>query len=144
MSAPLIARFLGLLFAVIGVLGLLPWTSPAAPFDAPVVSIEIQYRLIAGIFPANLASDVFYLVFALWGLLAGGRWNAAIWYLRVMTWVFLVIALFGVIPYFPLYTLFGVAPIYGWDALLNFIVAILAAYGGYGRGSIQPAEGEAL
>ena len=143
MNAPLIARMLGLLFAVAGVLGLLPWTSPAAPFDAPVESIDIQYRLIGGIFAVNVAHDAVHLLFGLWGLLAGSRWGASVVYLRCVTWIYLLLALFGMIPYFPLYTLFGIAPIYGWDALLHVVIAIVAAYGGYGRGSIQTAEAEA-
>jgi hypothetical protein len=138
MSAPTIARILGLVFAVAGVAGLLPWTAPAAPFDAPVESIDIAYRTIAGIFPVNVAHDVIHLFFGLWGLLAALRWSSSIWYLRTVTWVYLLLALLGVIPYFPFYTLFGIAPIYGWDALLHFAIAILAAYGGYGRGSIEP------
>lgn len=133
-----IARVLGLLFAVTAVAGFIPWVSTSAPSTAPVESIDIAYRLIAGVFPVNLAQDVLYLLFAAGGLLASLRFSSSVVYLRVVTWTYVLFALLGVLPVFAFYTLFGVAPLYGWDALLHFVIALVAAYGGYGRGSIEP------
>lgn len=143
MNARLIARILGLLFLIAGVFGFVPWVAPAAPFDAPVITLDAAYRMLFGLFPVNAALDVLHMLFGLWGLIAGARFNGAVVYCRGLVWIALVLVVLGTIPITN--TLFGVAPIYGWDIALYVLVAIVAAYGGYGRGSIveevqAPAE----
>ncbi|HTU69908.1 MAG TPA: DUF4383 domain-containing protein [Candidatus Baltobacteraceae bacterium] len=143
MNAALIARIVGLIFLVFGVAGFLPWVAPAAAFDAPVITLDAGYRMLFGIFPVNAALDVLYLLFGIWGLVAGARFRAAVVYSRSLVWIALVLIVLGAIPITN--TLFGAAPIYGWDVALYVLVAIVAAYGGYGRGSIMeevqaPAE----
>ena len=136
MNAPLIARILGFVLLVFGVAGFVPWIAPAAPFDAPVITLDAAYRLLFGIFALNVAHDVLHLFFGIWGVVASLRFKSAVLYLRIVTWVYLIVVLLGVIPITN--TLFGVAPIYGWDVALHLVVVLLAAYGGYGRGSIVP------
>ncbi|HTV92797.1 MAG TPA: DUF4383 domain-containing protein [Verrucomicrobiae bacterium] len=136
MNAPLIARILGFVFLVFGVAGFVPWIAPAAPFDAPVVTLDVAYRVLFGLFALNVAHDVLHLFFGIWGVVASLRFKSAVLYLRIVTWVYLIVVLLGVIPITN--TLFGVAPIYGWDVALHLIVVLLAAYGGYGRGAIVP------
>ena len=137
MTAPLIARLLGLLFLVAGVAALLPWVAPAAPPDAPWVTLNIAYTMLFWVFPMNVAHDVLYLFFGAWGIFAGMNFKSAVLYLRSVVWIFLVLVIFGICPL--LNTLFGVAPIYGWDVALHLVIVLLAAFGGYGRGSIAPA-----
>ena len=120
MNAPLVARILGLLFLVASVAGLLPWIAPEVPYDAPVVILDAGYRDLFGI----------------WGVLASLRFRAAVFYLRSVVWIYLLIVILGIIPITN--TLFGVAPIYGWDIALHLIILLAAAYGGYGRGSLAP------
>lgn len=143
MDARAIARILGLLFLIAGIAGFipLPWLAPPAPFDAPVVSLDPQYRLLFGLFPVNAAHDALHIVLGLWGLLAGLRFGAAVFYCRFTAIVYLVLAVFGLIPL--LNTLLGVAPIYGWDAALHFVAALVAAYGGFGRGAMPPENTQA-
>jgi hypothetical protein len=136
MKAPLIARILGLLFIAAAVAGLLPWIAPTAPFDAEVVTLDLQYRMLFGIFPLNVAHDLLHLIFGVWGLAASMRFNAAVIYLRSVAWIYLILVILGAIPI--LNTLFGVAPIYGWDVALHALIVLVATYGGYGRGSIKP------
>jgi hypothetical protein len=138
MNAPLIARVLGLLFLILGILALLPfgWLSPMPPSDAPVITLDIANRLLFALFPVNAALDALYIVLGLWGSLSALRFGWALVYCRSVTFLFLVLAFFGVIPL--VNTLLGVAPIYGWDIPLHFIAALLAAYGGFGRGSHAP------
>ncbi len=138
MNAPMVARILGLLFVVAAIAGVLPWLAPAAPFVAPVITWDAGYRLIAGIFPVNLAHDGVHLVFGLWGLLAGLRFKSAVGYCRVVTWSYLVLVILGAIPITS--TLFGAVPIYGWDVALHGAVMLLALYAGYGRGSQESVE----
>jgi hypothetical protein len=136
MNAPLIARILGVLFIVGAVAGFVPWFAPAAPFDAPVVTLDASYRMLFAVFPVNAAHDLVHLIFGIWGLAASYRFSASVLYLRSITWIYLILVIFGVIPI--LNTLFGIAPIYGWDVALHTLVVLVAAYGGYGRGSIKP------
>ncbi|MDE2481394.1 MAG: DUF4383 domain-containing protein [bacterium] len=138
MNAPTISRILGLLFLVAGIAGFIPWIAPAAPFDAPVVTWDTAYRLIGGIFPVNIAHDALHILFGLIGLLAAVRFSSAVAYARVVTWVYLVLIVLGLIPITS--TLFGVAPIYGWDVALHAVVLLVALYAGYGRGSQEEVE----
>jgi Domain of unknown function (DUF4383) len=138
MNARSIARILASLFLAIGIAGLVPQLAPAAPFDAQVITLDAAYRMLLGIFPVNAALDGLHVLVGLWGLLAGARLGFAVFYSRCVMWVFLLLALFGAIPITN--TLIGVAPIYGWNIALNAIVALVAAYAGYGRGALPPPE----
>jgi len=136
MNAPLVARILGLLFLVASVAGLLPWIAPEVPYDAPVVILDAGYRDLFGIFPLNAVHDLIHGFFGIWGVLASLRFRAAVFYLRSVVWIYLLMVILGIIPITN--TLFGVAPIYGWDIALHLIILLAAAYGGYGRGSLAP------
>ena len=136
MKAPLIARILGLLFLVSGVAGLLPWgLAPAVPFEAPVVTLDIAYRMLFWVFPVNVAHDVLHLLFGIWGVVASMRFKSAVLYCRSVAWSYLLVVILGIIPITN--TLFGVAPIYGYDIALHLLIVLVAAYGGYGRASIE-------
>ncbi len=135
MSAPLIARIVGVLFLIAGIAGFVPILAPAAPFDAPVVSIDAAYRLLAGLFPVNAAHDALHIVFGITGILVGRSFRASVLWCRIVGWIYVVLAILGVIPLTN--TLFGVAPIYGADTWLHAAIALIALYGGYGRASRQ-------
>jgi len=135
MKAPLVARILGLLFVLAGIAGFVPWVAPAAPLDANVITLDAGYRMLFGLFPVNVAHDALHLIFGVWGLIAGGRFGASVIYCRSVVWVYLVLIVLGAIPITN--TLFGVAPIYGWDVGLHVVILLLGAYGGYGRASIR-------
>ncbi|HEY5340187.1 MAG TPA: DUF4383 domain-containing protein [Candidatus Aquilonibacter sp.] len=136
MNAPVIARVLGLLFVIAGAAGFVPWIAPIAPFTAPVIAITAQYRMLFGIFPVNAAHDALHILFGIWGIAAGAGFGVAVFYCRIVAIVYLILVIFGALPL--LNTLLGVAPIYGWDIALHAVIALLAAYGGFGRGSHPP------
>lgn len=138
MNAPIVARVLGVLFFLAGIAGFVPWIAPVAPLDAPVVSIDTAYRFIGGLFAVNAAHDALHLLFGIWGLVAGSRFGASVLYCRAVALIYLLLVILGALPVFAFYTLFGFAPIYGWDVLLHFVLMLVAAYGGYGRASIEP------
>ena len=69
-------------------------------------------------------------------MVASLRFKSSLLYLRSVAWIYLLhrdprrsIPITN--------TLFGVAPIYGWDIALHWLIVLVAAYGGYGRGSIE-------
>ena len=135
MNAPTLTRILGSLLLITGIAGVVPWTAPAAPPDAPVITLDGLYRFIAGVFPSNWAEDALYLVLGVFGFVAAMRFGSAVAYCRAVTWVFLVLVVLGALPLFAFYTLFGAAPVFGWDVALHASIVLIAAYGGYGRGS---------
>ncbi len=135
MNARLVARILGFVLLIAGVAGFVPWIAPTAPPGAPVVTLDTAYRVLFGIFPVNVANDLFELFLGIWGVVASLRFKRAVGYCRIVTWVYLIVVLLGLIPITN--TLFGVAPIYGWDIALNLVVMLVAAFGGYGRASIE-------
>lgn len=140
MNAQLIARILGIVFLLAGIAGVVPWTSSPAPFDANVITLDQYYRFIFGMFPVNLVHDGLHVFFGLWGLLAGMNFKASIGYLRFVAVFYLFVVILGIIPITN--TLFGAAPVYGWDVLLHVVAMLLAAYGGFGAGSIVQTETE--
>ncbi len=119
MNAPTLARILGSLFFVAGIAGFLPWTAVAAPPDAPVISLDVLYRFIGGVLPVNAAVDALYLIFGVWGAIAAIRFGSAVAYCRIVTWFYLPLVVLGALPVFAFYTLFGAAPIFGWDVALH-------------------------
>ena len=137
MTAPRLAFLFGLLFLVAGGLALLPAAAPLAPFDAPVVvTLDPHYRLLFGLFPVNLAHDAIHALVGIFGLLAARSFASATGYFRKLFWFYLLIGILGAIPITN--TLFGVAPIYGWDVLLHLATAVIAWFAGYGRLSVEP------
>jgi hypothetical protein len=138
MNAPAIARILGLVFLILGLAGFLPFAAiaPPAPLDAPTVTLDTANRLLFGMLPVNAADDVLHVLLGVIGLLAGAKFGASVWYCRFVSVLSLVLVFFGVIPLTN--TLLGAAPMYGFDIAFNAIVMLLAAYGGFARGSIPP------
>jgi hypothetical protein len=136
MNAPAIARVLGLLFLVVGAAGFVPWISPAMPPDAPVIALDSLYRNTANVLPTNEALDIIYALLGIWGFLSGLRFTNAVRYCRSLMWIALVLVVLGSIPITN--TIFGFAPIYGYDVALHAVALLLCAYGGYGRGSHPP------
>jgi hypothetical protein len=138
MNARAIARILGLLFLIFGVAGFIPFSAlaPAAPLDAPTVLLDGANRVLFGIFPVNVFDDVLHVLLGLAGVLCAASFAAGVWYCRVVSVLSLLLAICGVVPV--LSTLLGVAPVYGYDAVLDGVVALAAAYGGFARGSVAP------
>ena len=130
MKAPGIARVLGIAFLAAGILGFAPYVTVPADLTAQWVTLHAGYGFLAAVFPVNVAHDVIHVLFGIWGLVASGTFAAAVRYCRWIAWIYAALAILGAIPITN--TLFGVAPIYGYDVALHFVVALLAFYGGYG------------
>lgn len=133
MSAPLLARIAGAFLILFGIAGFVPWIAPPAPFDAPVLSIDFSYRMLAGIFAVNGSSNVVDILLGLCALLAARSFDGAVIWFRIVGWWSLMLLFFGLIPITN--TLFGVAPLYGADLWFNGLFAALGIFGGYGRPS---------
>ena len=138
MSAPLLARITGAFFILFGIAGFVPWIAPAAPFDAPVLSLDAGYRILGGVFPVNAVSNGVDILFGICGLLAARSFEGAVVWSRITAWWMLALLFFGLIPITN--TLFGIVPLYGSDLWLNGILALVTVFSGYGRPSHPEAE----
>jgi len=137
MTAPRLSLLFGILFLVVGGLAFVPALAPHASFDAPVVvTLDPHYRLLFGLFPVNLAHDAIHVLVGIFGVIAARSFASATGYFRKLFWFYLLVGILGVIPITN--TLFGIAPVYGWDVLLHLGTAVVAWFAGYGRLSVEP------
>lgn len=136
MKAPGIARILGIAFLLAGILGFAPYVTVPPDLTAQWLTLNANYGFLAGVFPVNVAADLIHVLFGVWGLAASGAFASSVRYCRSIAWIYAVLVVLGAIPITN--TLFGVAPIYGYDVALHFVVALLAFYGGYGAARYEP------
>jgi uncharacterized protein DUF4383 len=136
MKAPLVARILGTLLFLVGIAGFVPFLTPPAGLTAEYVTIGANYGFLAGLFPVNIAHDVLNLIFGIWGAGASFTFAGSVRYCRWMAWIGAIAVILGAIPITN--TLFGAVPIYGHDIWLHALLALCAAYGGYGAAAIPP------
>lgn len=142
MSTRTAALVFGIVFAVVGVLGLMP-TPP--PPDAPPLTMEHGHGMILGLFPTNTAHNVVHLLFAVLGVAAwAGGWARG--YFQILTVSYALLTVLGLLP--ATQTTFGLIPIWGNDVFLHGAIAAAAAYFGFVRGNVDithhtPAHGRA-
>ena len=140
MKAPLLARLLGLFAFAIGIAGFFPIATAPADLTSPYLTIGRDYGFVAGLFATNAVLDGLHAAFGIWGILASFSFPRAVGFCRWTAWIFALLFLLGVIPITN--TLFGVAPLYGHDIWLHLVIAIAAAFGGYGPASIPSPAGD--
>lgn len=138
MRSPQIAFILGALLVLAAALGFVPYLSPPAPPTAEYLELDRFYNFLLTIFPVNVTHDVLHGFIGLIGLIAARRFTSARTFCRFAMWLFFGLVVLGAIPITD--TLFGAAPIYGWDLALHGGLALFAAWGGYLRGAIQPSH----
>lgn len=141
MKAPVIARVLGIAFIFAGILGFVPYVTMPAGLTAEWVTLNANYGFLAGLFPVNAVHDLIHVLLGVWGIAASGKFRAAVRYCKSVAWLYGLLVVLGAIPITN--TLFGVAPIYGYDVALHLVVALLAWFGGYGAGRLESTPLEA-
>src|SRR5512146_283668 len=133
MTANVVARVLGAAFLLAGIAGFIPIITAHAPPDAQVITLDAGYGMLFALFPVNAAHNALHVFFGLWGLVAGRSFSSGVGYCRAVAVVYAILVVRGAIPITN--TLFGAAPIYGHDVWLHALIALVAAYGGYGAAS---------
>ena len=114
------ARVIGVVFVVIGVLGFIPQLVPDG-------------RLL-GLFPVNAVHNIVHILLGVWGITAARTVAGAVAYSRGIAVIYGVLAVLGLIP--ATNTLFGLAPIHGMDVALHAVLAVIAAYFGWGARTV--------
>src|SRR5262245_8759933 len=116
MSIQRVAQLFGVVFLVVGVLGLV--TTP----------LSMNESRLLGQFPVNVLHNVIHLAFGVWGLVAGRSAAGARTYCQVTGVIYLVLtALAFVTP-----TTFGLVPIGGHDIWLHGIIGVMLVFVGFG------------
>lgn len=123
------ARWFGILYLVIGVLGFIPGVNMMRMPDEGV-TVGTSYGYLLGLFPVNAVHNVVHLLIGIWGVASAGTFARARAFARGLAIVYGVLTIAGFIP--NLSTLFGLTPLFGADIALHAVSAIVAAYFGWG------------
>jgi hypothetical protein len=136
------ALFLGIVYAIVGVLGFIPGITQPPPSGAPPVALDTGYGYLLGIFPINIVHNLIHLVVGLWGIAASRAFSTSRIYARTLAIVFGLLTIMGLIP--GLDTVFGLVPIFGVDIWLHLLTAVAAAYFGWAAPAAVAEEERAV
>ena len=123
------ARYIGIAFVLVGVLGFLSPFVTRVPMDAAGLTISTGFGYLLGLFAINLLHNIVHLGVGVWGLTASRTSLASVRFARGLAILYGVLTIMGLIP--GLDTMFGLAPIFGHDVWLHAVTAMAAAYFGY-------------
>lgn len=128
------ALVLGILYAIVGVLGFIPPLLRAMSIEAPNLLVNVLSGRLLGIFPVNLIHTIVHLGVGIWGIVAYRSFTGSIIFAKSVAIIFGILAIMGLVPY--LQTTFGLVPLWGSDVILHALTALVAAYFGF----IAPAQ----
>jgi hypothetical protein len=129
------ALIFGILYLLVGFLGLIPAMLAPPALDAPPTRFTPLYGYLLGLFPVNLLHTGVHLAIGIWGLAAWSGATSAVFYARGLAVIYGVLAVMGLIP--GLNTVFGLIPLHGHDVWLHGGTAAIAAYFGWRSGAVQ-------
>lgn len=128
MATRYFALIFGIIYLLIGVMGLIPGLlQPMDPGNPPVTMDMLSGNLL-GLFPVNILHTLVHLAIGLWGIFAYRTFDAARTFALVTGIVFALLFLFGLIP--GLQTMFGLLPLHGADRWLHLASSAVALYFG--------------
>jgi hypothetical protein len=145
MNTRTFALILGIIFVVIGIAGFVPGlvthmepavaptAAPGAAVPAPGEAVATSYGYLLGLFAVNALHNLFHIIWGILGVITYRSFSGARTFARTTAIVYGLLAVLGLIP--GLNTVFGLLPIYGHDVWLHALIAIIAAYFGFARGS---------
>lgn len=117
---------IGLGLAFLGTAGLVPVLHERWPEESPHLAIQNARGYILGLVPNNLIVALMHLGWGGLGLTAGWRRVRLRAYSYTTAAVFGAMAILGAIPVTQ--TLFGIAPLYGFNLWLHLGIAVASAY----------------
>jgi hypothetical protein len=129
MNVSMLARLFGAVYLIVGIAGFIPAISPLLPAEGSGLSIAAFYAAIVHYFPTNVVENILHLLLGLWGLVAGASIAGARPFFRAAFWILLVLGVLGLFS--ATKTLFGLAPLGGYDVWLHFALAALSGIFGY-------------
>lgn len=129
------ARFFGIVFLLVGIMGFIPpllVQHDHAGHDAPLTVNAFEGHLL-GLFHVNILHSLVHVLFGVWGLMASRSYDASRTYARGTSIIYLLLAVMGLIP--GLNTMFGLVPLHGHDVWLHLVLGGIAGYFGF----VKPA-----
>ncbi len=123
------ALILGIVYALVGILGFIPGLTNPPPAGSPVLSVDGSYGLLLGLFPVNVLHNIVHLLVGLAGIAAYASFQASKTYARVVFVIFALLTVLGLIPGGD--TTFGLIPLYGNDIWLHALTALVSGYFGF-------------
>lgn len=130
MNARTFSLLAGVAFILIGILGFVPAAMTPPPVGGPAVTIENSHGMLLGLFPVNALHSGAHLLFGVWALLAYGGFASAILFARGTAVIYGLLTVMGLVP--GLEAAFGLMPLYGHDIWLHGVIALVAAWVGWG------------
>jgi len=120
----------GIIFLVLGIMGLIPGLVDYTEATSNVSdAYGMGYGYILGSIPTNGIHAFIRIVVGLLGIVASVSLDSTRTYSRAITVFYGLFAVLGVIPFAN--TLFGTVPIFGSDVLLHGLSAAVAFYFGF-------------
>jgi hypothetical protein len=129
------ALIFGIIYVLVGILGFIPGLSTHAPeLDAShPVMVEMAHGRLLGLFPINAIHNIVHLAIGAWGIFGSRTYGGAKLFAQGLAVLYALLAILGLIPSEMTKTLFGLAPIHGYDIILHAGTALIAAYFGFIR-----------
>jgi hypothetical protein len=128
------ALIFGIIYLLIGILGLIPGL--LTPLTTTGVTLNVLSGNLFGLFPVNILHTLIHLIVGIWGIVAYRTFSASRSYARTIGVIFIVLFIFGLIP--GLNVLFGLTPLNGADIWLHLLTGVIALY--FGLTARTPAE----
>ena len=143
MSVKNFALSAGIIYVVLGILGLFPVFRADVLVPAGELAVETNYGLLFGLFAVNILLNLVRLGLGAWGIYASrGKLEDAQGFARGATITFAIFTIMGFIPV--LNVVFGLMPLYGHNIWLHAITAIAAGYFGYYHQETRGRHGKAV
>jgi hypothetical protein len=118
--------FLGVVYSVLGVLGLIPAALFPPPPDAPPLHFTVLSGYLLGVFPVNVLHTAVHLATGILGLVSWRGFVKSITYCHAVAMFYGTLCLVGFVP--GLNVMYGTLPIHGPDVWLHGVTAGLAGY----------------
>ncbi len=134
MSTRYFALIFGIIYLLVGILGLIPGL--IVPAALPGVAVPVLGGNLLGAFPVNIIHTLVHLILGIWGIVAYRSFTGSRAFGRAAGVILIVLFIFGLIP--GLNVLFGLAPLYGADIWLHLVSGIIALY--FGLTARVPAD----
>jgi hypothetical protein len=120
----------GVVFAIIGIAGFIPFLVTPYGIAEPGLAVEAGSGYLFGLFPVNVLHNLVHLAFGIWGLAVWRSIPKSRAYAQAVAVIYAIFAIMGFFPV--LQTTFGLVPLHGNDIWLHIVLAGVAAYFGWG------------
>ena len=128
----------GIVYVIVGIVGLIPAFYTTPPASAPHVDATAAYGYLFGIFPVNAWHDAVHILTGLAGIACSARLRASVYYSRILFLAFGLLTVLGFMP--QANTLWGLVPIFGSDTWLHAVTSIAGAFFGWVAPPVEEDE----